>query len=90
MQGYFNPRPPRGGRPDDPERNARHHRISIHVLREEDDIALLGEIGVEIISIHVLREEDDNAQTQGNAPYKISIHVLREEDDAAKSAKAGT
>ena len=38
--------------------------ISIHVLREEDDLkdANLSEKG--IISIHVLREEDDSKSTQ--------------------------
>ena len=34
---HFYPRPPRGGRRTDPHRRASHARISIHVLREEDD-----------------------------------------------------
>ena len=34
---YFNPRPPRGGRLDQKERLADATKISIHVLREEDD-----------------------------------------------------
>ena len=77
----FNPRPPRGGRP-----NSRINRflslvfqstssarrttkdfdkiiyqltISIHVLREEDDLSSFSPIGRPRISIHVLREEDD-------------------------------
>ena len=34
--------------------------ISIHVLREEDDLILrLPDRKIKIISIHVLREEDD-------------------------------
>ena len=34
--------------------------ISIHVLREEDDIQADQRIALCGISIHVLREEDDN------------------------------
>ena len=34
---YFYPRPPRGGRPMMVGRPARESKISIHVLREEDD-----------------------------------------------------
>ena len=36
-QGYFYPRPPRGGRPAARVRVAGVHRISIHALREEGD-----------------------------------------------------
>ena len=35
---YFNPRPPRGGRPEAVKGDAKSVAISIHVLREEDDI----------------------------------------------------
>ena len=34
---YFNPRPPRGGRPYNEKASTRGIYISIHVLREEDD-----------------------------------------------------
>ena len=56
--------------------------ISIHVLREEDDLrnALLLD-GFVIISIHVLREEDDVTIMPPINRILISIHVLREEDD---------
>ena len=36
----FNPRPPRGGRPDLDDVGVPHIFISIHVLREEDDFRL--------------------------------------------------
>ena len=56
----FNPRPPRGGRPNHQSFGAYILLISIHVLREEDDVG--GRVGQhpEKISIHVLREEDDS------------------------------
>ena len=57
---YFNPRPPRGGRPNPLDLIAHHKKISIHALREEGDWNghwmypfRLG------ISIHALREEGD-------------------------------
>ena len=34
---YFYPRPPRGGRPENPERLWKIKKISIHALREEGD-----------------------------------------------------
>ena len=40
---YFYPRPPRGGRPEFPVRNANREIISIHALREEGDRAGLPE-----------------------------------------------
>ena len=36
---YFYPRPPRGGRPLNPELNVLIYVISIHALREEGDPA---------------------------------------------------
>ena len=36
---YFYPRPPRGGRPKDNERQTKDKYISIHALREEGDVA---------------------------------------------------
>ena len=79
----FYPRPPRGGRLDLRRVALLDAVISIHVLREEDDIHLQrilnGQAG---ISIHVLREEDDGHRENGAGGHDISIHVLREEDDA--------
>ncbi len=37
MAGYFYPRPPRGGRPFECQDVGGNYKISIHVLREEDD-----------------------------------------------------
>ena len=58
--GYFYPRPPRGGRLWLFWWQFHSQAISIHVLREEDDVykptASCDKIA---ISIHVLREEDD-------------------------------
>ena len=57
-------------------------RISIHVLREEDDPRSgLPPDRQRRISIHVLREEDDVSIAPPRCSWGISIHVLREEDD---------
>ncbi len=78
----FYPRPPRGGRPSPIRSRRLSFMISIHVLREEDDISYVRYESGERISIHVLREDDDPAQAQFRpSPIAISIHVLREEDD---------
>ena len=57
-------------------------KISIHVLRVEDDVSgtdlVLGDFG---ISIHVLRVEDDTSSPSMYIVVSISIHVLRVEDD---------
>ena len=57
-------------------------RISIHVLREEDDDRPAWYHHGREISIHVLREEDDADPRRTITALVISIHVLREEDDA--------
>ena len=82
---YFYPRPPRGGRPHAAQFYPECCCISIHVLREEDDLFMSSSMYIfKIISIHVLREEDDLMLSFGvNLPEVISIHVLREEDDVA-------
>ena len=60
VQKNFNPRPPRGGRRELLARYERLVKISIHVLREEDDLPRrAGSARTQAISIHVLREEDD-------------------------------
>ena len=58
-------------------------RISIHVLRVEDDGgAEQSARGGYRISIHVLRVEDDSPPPECAGPCPaISIHVLRVEDD---------
>ena len=77
----FNPRPPRGGRPDNFMKVSWGYVISIHVLREEDDDVRSGAKIPQMISIHVLREEDDVRIAHAHFHFVISIHVLREEDD---------
>ncbi len=59
--GYnFYPRPPRGGRPGQHGGAECDHNISIHALREEGDLANIGEQAIlNKISIHALREEGD-------------------------------
>ena len=60
LTANFYPRPPRGGRPPRNRCRRRVNRISIHALREEGDLVLLGEQRVfTSISIHALREEGD-------------------------------
>ena len=41
VDGYFYPRPPRGGRPGCSRGSGRVHKISIHALREEGDVTTL-------------------------------------------------
>ena len=59
---YFNPRPPRGGRPGTLSTMRRQKDISIHALREEGDLGVgSAGVGLGAISIHALREEGDGA-----------------------------
>ena len=85
LQGYFNPRPPCGGRRKPGTAAGTARAISIHVLRVEDDPARPRAPRSGEISIHVLRVEDDaeSSGTDGES-CKISIHVLRVEDDVGK------
>ena len=55
----FNPRPPCGGRQQLSAEDVELARISIHVLRVEDDLPKGGQTMKFSISIHVLRVEDD-------------------------------
>ena len=78
---YFNPRPPRGGRPRPAPNPPNPHRF-----RSTSSARRTTECGVQTytmskISIHVLREEDDCSSSGSNVQNPISIHVLREEDD---------
>ena len=57
-------------------------KISIHALREEGDLVLVGVcVNRCKISIHALREEGDNQKGGQNHAGQISIHALREEGD---------
>ena len=67
----FYPRPPRGGRLKYPNGSTRVQDISIHALREEGDLANIGEQAIlNKISIHALREEGDSKNRD-----KISIFL---------------
>ena len=57
---YFNPRPPRGGRPVERAKNPDLTYISIHALREEGDVYARHPESHPRISIHALREEGDS------------------------------
>ena len=87
LTANFYPRPPRGGRPPRNRCRRRVNRISIHALREEGDLVLLGEQRVfTSISIHALREEGDHPPRRSSRCKPISIHALREEGDILHSA----
>ena len=79
----FNPRAPRGARPDDATAQGSDTGISIHVPREGHDPIILNMIWRFIsISIHVPREgHDDYARDWANRMFLISIHVPREGHD---------
>ena len=86
---YFYPRPPRGERLAVHRRNYRHQRISIHVLREEDDV-------LSCITYAMARNFYPRPPRGGRRILPrhdvggvfISIHVLREEDDISFWAHA--
>ena len=59
ITSYFNPRPPRGGRPFRNQLKTAFTSISIHALREEGDLRLTCIPATAGISIHALREEGD-------------------------------
>ena len=79
---HFNPRPPRGGRQSDWYVVPGYVSISIHVLREEDDVSQnirlqLNDLFQSTSSARRTTRNANNRHNSGN----ISIHVLREEDD---------
>ena len=84
ISGYFNPRPPRGGRPGLPRRHGRHPEISIHALREEGDRSGL----FSSRSPYHFNPRPPRGGRPGKAHWcrqkrRISIHALREEGDPA-------
>ena len=81
---YFYPRPPRGGRPEFPVRNANREIISIHALREEGDGKLYcGECGRLIFLSTPSARRATRGRAGGAPPEAISIHALREEGNRA-------
>ena len=60
----FNPRPPRGERPELHAGLVGFHNISIHALREESDLFRGFVVIIKEISIHALREESDRRRPQ--------------------------
>ena len=82
-QSNFNPRPPRGGRPEKtPEINL-ISPISIHAPREGGDPFLLtGANFYNNISIHAPREGGDTHTVRIPAKLCISIHAPREGGDS--------
>ena len=81
-QGYFYPRPPRGGRPSRPRRRWILRGISIHALREEGD-----QDGCRCRRFRKIFLSTPSARRATKALYDaakkavISIHALREEGD---------
>ena len=57
---YFNPLPPHGGRPTLYSASVIYGFISIHSLRMEGDLVLIGTLVELVISIHSLRMEGDH------------------------------
>ena len=79
---YFNPRPPRGGRPHDDRCCDDQKDISIHAPREGGDPAPgRGRQGTSI-SIHAPREGGDSSRCAVDVHLRISIHAPREGGDS--------
>ena len=79
---YFNPRPPRGGRPLDLSNLTAYALISIHALREEGDRRGCG--GLPLLCIFQSTPSARRATRSVFATEffsRISIHALREEGD---------
>ncbi len=83
VKGYFNPRPPWGGRHGKTEKGERADGISIHALRGEIKPAA-GQGGKKGISIHALRGEGDEKGLRKLLLAAISIHALRGEGDSER------
>ena len=79
----FNPRPPRGGRPQNCSREPCRHHISIHALREEGDGAgCLIQPCEDIFQSTPSARRATAACKPKNPVWRISIHALREEGDS--------
>ena len=79
---HFYPRPPRGGRPRRAGGRRIDLRISIHVLREEDDAGPARITrSIEVFLSTSSARRTTAAAGFGHRGQDISIHVLREEDD---------
>ena len=83
-QNDFYPRPPRGGRRQQPYKISCPQGISIHALREEGDQAAAPEAiqPKEFLSTPSARRATGK-QDLLKYSYGISIHALREEGDCA-------
>ena len=83
LAGYFNPRPPRGGRPYSgiPPTKC-DTSISIHAPREGGDDRLISGFWMMTISIHAPREGGDYVALMEIGSIIISIHAPREGGDA--------
>ena len=81
---YFNPRPPRGGRPAAQGDPMRRRPISIHALREEGDPM---DTVPSATSVRFQSTPSARRATELGPAFRvllgISIHALREEGDAA-------
>ena len=80
---YFYPRPPRGGRLQNPQKDGRANLISIHALREEGDLLQRMFQGYQegFLSTPSARRATV-IRAVALTPKRISIHALREEGDA--------
>ena len=85
QDGYFYPRPPRGGRLFRRSTRKRRELISIHALREEGDLV---QQALHLFEVQFLSTPSARRATllfyfeQGGCP--ISIHALREEGDVLR------
>ena len=78
----FNPRPPRGGRPQRASKPNKPKGISIHALREEGDRRCNGTPSkCSIFQSTPSARRATNPYHCSDMPLSISIHALREEGD---------
>ena len=86
---YFNPRPPRGGRPALFSRLSFHFLISIHALREEGDqfCPHRHHLSCKYFNPRPPRGGRQKPPGNPNSQNIISIHALREEGDSKSGEK---
>ena len=80
----FYPRSPCGERPVNGQNIKRRHKISIHALLAESDLAPEENPTQKRISIHALLAESDNGRPEIRQRGVISIHALLAESDASQ------